>query len=36
MKADADATYDQVLEIDMSTLEPMVCKPHSPDACCSS
>ena len=32
MKADADATYDQVLEIDMSTLEPMVAKPHSPDA----
>lgn len=32
MTADADATYDQRLEIDMSTLEPMVAKPHSPDA----
>lgn len=32
MTADADATYDQILEIDMSTLEPMVAKPHSPDA----
>ena len=32
MKADDDATYDQRLDIDMSTLEPMVAKPHSPDA----
>ncbi|WP_050638048.1 aconitate hydratase [Candidatus Stoquefichus sp. SB1] len=32
MKADIDATYDQRLDIDMSTLEPMVAKPHSPDA----
>lgn len=35
MKADDDATYDQRLDIDMSTLEPMVAKPHSPDAVAS-
>ncbi|MEG0277448.1 MAG: aconitate hydratase [Coprobacillus sp.] len=32
MTADQDATYDQRLDIDMSKLEPMVAKPHSPDA----
>ena len=32
MKADEDAQYDERLDIDMSTLEPMVAKPHSPDA----
>lgn len=32
MKADAEATYDQRLDINMSELEPMVAKPHSPDA----
>ncbi len=32
MKPDEDAIYDQRLDIDMSTLEPMVAKPHSPDA----
>lgn len=32
MKADDDAVYDQRLDIDLSTLEPMVAKPHSPDA----
>lgn len=32
MKPDADATYDQRLDIDLSSLEPMVAKPHSPDA----
>ena len=31
MKADADATYDETIEIDMSTLVPMVAQPHSPD-----
>ena len=31
MKADDDATYDETIEIDMSTLVPMVAKPHSPD-----
>ena len=29
--ADADAEYDQMLEIDMSTLEPMIACPSSPD-----
>ena len=31
MKADDDATYDETIEIDMSTLVPMVAQPHSPD-----
>src|SRR5699024_8300477 len=31
MKADEDAQYDERLDIDMSTLELMVAKPHSPD-----
>jgi len=31
MSADADATYDEVLEIDLSALEPLVAQPHSPD-----
>ncbi len=29
--ADADATYDEVLEIDLDTLEPLIACPHSPD-----
>jgi aconitate hydratase len=29
--ADSDAVYDKVLEIDMSTLEPMIACPSSPD-----
>jgi aconitate hydratase len=29
---DSDAQYDQVIEIDLTSLEPMVAKPHSPDA----
>lgn len=29
--ADEDAVYDQVVTIDLSTLEPLVAKPHSPD-----
>ncbi len=32
MKADDDATYDQRLDIDLSSLVCMVAKPHSPDA----
>jgi len=28
---DADAVYDEVVEIDLSTLEPMVALPHMPD-----
>ncbi len=31
MKADDDATYDEQIEIDLSTLEPMAAKPHMPD-----
>jgi aconitate hydratase len=30
-QADPDATYDQVVEIDLSTLEPHVVGPHTPD-----
>lgn len=29
---DEDAKYDQVVEIDLSQLEPLTAKPHSPDA----
>ena len=29
--ADADATYADVVEIDLSTIEPLAAKPHSPD-----
>jgi len=32
LAADADATYDETLEIDLDRLEPLVAKPHSPDA----
>ena len=32
LEADADAEYDSVIDIDLSTLEPMAAKPHSPDA----
>lgn len=28
---DADAKYDEVIEIDLSKLEPMIAQPHSPD-----
>ncbi len=31
LAADGDATYDEVIEIDLSQLEPMVAQPHSPD-----
>ena len=31
LAADPDAAYDQVIEIDLSALEPMVAMPHSPD-----
>jgi len=31
LSADEDAVYDQVLEIDMSSLEPMIACPSSPD-----
>lgn len=32
LAADLDATYDEVIEIDLSSLEPMAAQPHSPDA----
>jgi len=31
LSADSDATYDQILEIDLSTIVPLAAKPHSPD-----
>ena len=31
MAADADATYDEHMEINLSELEPLIAKPHSPD-----
>lgn len=31
ISADADAVYDRVIEIDLSTLEPLIACPHSPD-----
>ncbi|NDV18125.1 aconitate hydratase [Pseudodesulfovibrio sp. JC047] len=32
--ADPDAEYDEVIDIDLSTLEPMVAQPHMPDQVC--
>jgi aconitate hydratase len=32
--ADEDAEYDEVVEIDLSALEPMVAQPHMPDQVC--
>lgn len=34
LKADASAKYDEVIEIDLSSLEPLIAKPHSPDNVC--
>jgi len=31
LDADPDASYDEVIEVDLSTLEPLVAQPHSPD-----
>lgn len=31
LAADPDATYDEAVEIDLSTLEPLIAQPHSPD-----
>ena len=31
LESDADAEYDRIIEIDLSTLEPLIAKPHSPD-----
>ncbi len=32
LSADENATYDDVVEIDLDTLEPLVARPHSPDS----
>ncbi|MDR3313232.1 MAG: aconitate hydratase [Oscillospiraceae bacterium] len=32
LAADADATYDQIIEIDLAALEPLAAAPHMPDA----
>jgi aconitate hydratase len=32
LQAAADAQYDEILELDLSTLQPMIACPHSPDA----
>ncbi|MDN3510405.1 MAG: aconitate hydratase [Candidatus Jettenia sp.] len=34
LKADASAKYDEVIEIDLSVLEPLIARPHSPDNVC--
>src|SRR5574337_76736 len=34
LKADPSAKYDEVVEIDLSTVEPMIARPHSPDNVC--
>lgn len=31
MLADPDANYDEVIEVNLNTLEPLIAKPHSPD-----
>ena len=31
LASDADAVYDRIIDIDLSTLEPMIACPHSPD-----
>lgn len=31
LAADADAVYDKILEVDLSTLKPLAAMPHSPD-----
>ena len=31
LASDPDAEYDRIIEIDLSTLEPLIAKPHSPD-----
>ncbi|MCR4601159.1 MAG: aconitate hydratase, partial [Clostridia bacterium] len=31
MEADPDAVYDEILEVDLNTLEPLAAMPHSPD-----
>lgn len=31
LKADKDAEYDEVIDLDLSSLEPLIAQPHSPD-----
>ena len=31
LSSDADAEYDRIIDINLSTLEPLIAKPHSPD-----
>ncbi len=31
LESDADAVYDKVIDIDLSTLKPLIAQPHSPD-----
>ena len=31
LAADADATYDKVIDLDLASVEPLMAKPHSPD-----
>jgi aconitate hydratase len=31
LEPDSDAQYDEKITIDLSTLEPLIAKPHSPD-----
>ena len=31
LAADPDATYDEIIELDLSKLEPLIAQPHSPD-----
>ncbi len=32
IKADEDALYDEIIEVDLSKLEPLIAQPHSPDS----
>ncbi len=32
LKSDADAVYDEIIDLDLSSLEPLAACPHSPDA----
>ncbi|MEK6531362.1 MAG: aconitate hydratase [Deltaproteobacteria bacterium] len=34
LQADPDAVYDERIDLDLAKIEPMVAKPHSPDAVC--
>jgi len=34
VKADPSAKYDEVVDIDLSSLEPLIARPHSPDNVC--